>query len=71
MSRSLRLHGLRVGQNELNELVDLQQNVFRLIDQGQLRIQLSHTFPLAEAAAAHRLLEQGSVLGKIALTIPE
>ncbi len=43
----------------------------RLIDQGQLRIRLSHTFPLAEAAAAHRLLEQGSVLGKIALTISD
>lgn len=41
----------------------------RLIDQGQLKIKLSHTFPLAEAAAAHRLLEQGSTLGKIALTI--
>lgn len=43
----------------------------RLIDQGQLKIKLSHTFPLAEAAAAHRLLEQGSTLGKIALTIED
>lgn len=43
----------------------------RLIDQGQLQIKLSQTFPLAEAAAAHRLLEQGSMLGKIALTIAD
>ncbi len=42
-----------------------------LIDQGQLKIKLSHTFPLAEAAEAHRLLEQGSTLGKIALTIAD
>ncbi len=41
----------------------------RLIDHDQLKIKLSHTFPLVEAAAAHRLLEEGSTLGKIALTI--
>ncbi len=62
----------------LNNLIHAQQNqaeilrqCARLIDQGQLRIQLSHTFPLAEAAAAHQLLEQGSALGKIALAIPD
>jgi NADPH2:quinone reductase len=61
----------------LKNLIHAQQNqaeilrqCARLIDQGQLRIQLSHTFPLAEAAAAHQLLEQGSALGKIALAIP-
>ena len=41
----------------------------KLIDQGQLKICLSHTFPLEEAAAAHRLLESGSMSGKIALLI--
>lgn len=47
------------------------QQCARLIDQGQLKIQLSHTFSLADAAAAHRLLETGSTLGKIALVIDE
>jgi len=41
----------------------------RLIEQGQLKIHVSQTFPLAEAAAAHRLLESGSVTGKLVLSI--
>jgi len=40
-----------------------------LIDAGKLRIHLSHSFPLEEAAAAQRLLEQGGLTGKIALLI--
>ncbi|MBD2314463.1 zinc-dependent alcohol dehydrogenase family protein [Desertifilum sp. FACHB-1129] len=39
----------------------------RLIDEGKLKIQLTQTFPLAEAANAHHLLESGSMLGKIVL----
>ncbi|MBC6424049.1 MAG: zinc-dependent alcohol dehydrogenase family protein [Hormoscilla sp. SP5CHS1] len=47
----------------------LQQSA-RLIDEGQLQIQLCETFPLAEAAAAHRLLGSGTMTGgKIALLI--
>ncbi|MBK4730867.1 zinc-dependent alcohol dehydrogenase family protein [Oxynema sp. CENA135] len=41
----------------------------RLFDEKRLQIQLSQTFPLEEAAAAHRLLETGSMTGKIALTM--
>jgi len=40
-----------------------------LIDDGKLRIHLGHSFPLEEAAAAHRLLEQGGMTGKIVLLI--
>jgi len=40
-----------------------------LIDDGALRIHVSETFPLAQAAEAHRLIEQGHVTGKLALTI--
>lgn len=43
----------------------------RWIDAGKLTIHLSHTFPLAEAAAAHRLIESGSMTGKTALVIEE
>lgn len=42
----------------------------KLIDAGELRIHVSQRFPLAEAEAAHRLLEDGHVTGKLAL-IPE
>lgn len=41
----------------------------RLLDQGTLKIHLGKTFPLTEAAEAHKTLEAGSMLGKIALEI--
>lgn len=40
-----------------------------LIDRGELRIHVSQTFPLARAADAHQLIEQGHVTGKLALTM--
>ncbi|MBK1725044.1 zinc-dependent alcohol dehydrogenase family protein [Thiocystis violacea] len=40
-----------------------------LIDRGDLRIHVSETFPLSRAADAHRLIEQGHVTGKLALTL--
>lgn len=47
----------------------LLEDCTRWFEQGLLKINLTHTFPLAEAAAAHRLLEQGGMVGKIALEI--
>jgi NADPH:quinone reductase len=41
----------------------------RLIDEGNLKIHLNKTFPLEAAADAHRLLETGSMMGKIVLNI--
>lgn len=41
-----------------------------LVDAGTLRIDLAATFPLAEAAAAQQLVEQGHVRGKVAITVP-
>ncbi|MBI3773896.1 MAG: zinc-dependent alcohol dehydrogenase family protein [Gammaproteobacteria bacterium] len=45
------------------------QRCAQLFDEGKLKIHVAHTFPLAEAAAAHRLIEQGGMTGKIVLTI--
>ncbi|MCM0591930.1 MAG: zinc-dependent alcohol dehydrogenase family protein [Gloeotrichia echinulata IR180] len=39
------------------------------IDQGKLKIHVSHKFPLESAAKAHELLESGSITGKIVLLI--
>lgn len=39
------------------------------IDEGKLKIHLNQSFPLADAATAHRLLEAGSNIGKMALAI--
>lgn len=44
--------------------------VARLVDAGQLRVELARTFPLAEAADAHRLVEGGHVRGKVAISVP-
>jgi NADPH:quinone reductase-like Zn-dependent oxidoreductase len=38
------------------------------VDEGRLRIDVGRTLPLAEAAEAQRLQEQGEVVGKIVLT---
>ena len=39
----------------------------RLAGEGKLRVVVSRTFPLAEAAAAHRAILGGHTTGKIAL----
>lgn len=41
----------------------------KLIDQGDLRIHVSETFPLAQAQEAHKRIETGHVTGKLALTM--
>ncbi|MBV9523192.1 MAG: NAD(P)H-quinone oxidoreductase [Alphaproteobacteria bacterium] len=46
----------------------LRQKVWPLIEAGTVRPQIFRTFPLAEAAAAHRLLESSAHIGKILLT---
>jgi NADPH2:quinone reductase len=39
------------------------------MDAGKLKIEVERTFPLAQAAEAHRLIEQGGTQGKIGLAI--
>ena len=46
------------------------EELSRLVDKGVLRLEVAATFPLAEAAAAHRLSEQGHVRGKVVVTVP-
>ncbi len=46
---------------------NILQQCAQLIDSGQLQIHVSQTFPLADAAAAHRALESGSTTGKLVL----
>jgi putative PIG3 family NAD(P)H quinone oxidoreductase len=47
----------------------LRQNVWPLIEGGQVKPVIYKTFPLADAAAAHRLLESSEHIGKIVLTV--
>jgi NADPH2:quinone reductase len=41
----------------------------QLAEAGRLVVLVSHKLPLADAAQAHRLIEQGSAIGKIVLTM--
>jgi len=45
------------------------ERVWPLINGGQIRPSPQTTFPLAEAAAAHRRLESGENIGKVILTV--
>ncbi len=47
----------------------LRRVVWPLIEQGKVRPQVFRTFPLAEAAEAHRLMESSAHIGKIVLTV--
>ncbi|HUD52898.1 NAD(P)H-quinone oxidoreductase [Parvibaculum sp.] len=47
----------------------LREKVWPLLDAGRVRPRIDATFPLAEAAKAHELMEKSSHIGKIMLTI--
>lgn len=50
---------------------DILRRCGPLFDAGALRVHVAQTLPLEQAAAAHRLLEGGSMTGKLVLTINE
>ena len=76
-----RLRNLRIGFElmltpQLRHLTAAREHQVRIlrqcagwIDAGQLRLHVSQTFPLSEAAAAHRQIETGHTVGKIVLRI--
>jgi putative PIG3 family NAD(P)H quinone oxidoreductase len=47
----------------------LREKVWPLIEQGEVKPVMAESFPLAEAAAAHRLMESSAHIGKIVLTV--
>jgi len=48
---------------------DLESKVWPLLEAGKVRTHIHATFPLAQAADAHRLMESSAHLGKIMLTV--
>lgn len=48
---------------------NLREKVWPLIESGKIRPVIYRTFPLAEAARAHELMESGTHIGKIVLTV--
>ena len=45
------------------------EEIAHLVDQGKLRVEVSATFPLADAGKAHELSEAGHVRGKVVLHV--
>jgi NADPH2:quinone reductase len=41
------------------------------MDEGKLKVEVSHRFPLAEAAQAHQVLESGGMVGKVVLLMSD
>ena len=50
-----------------DELLERAGDLFGLIAAGALQVRIAATFPLAEAAAAHRFVESRQALGKVLL----
>lgn len=48
---------------------ELEEHVWPLLARGEARPVVHTTFPLRQAAEAHRLLESGEVVGKVVLTV--
>ena len=48
---------------------NLREKIWPLIDAGKIKPVLYRTFPLGEAAEAHRLMESSQHIGKIVLTL--
>ncbi len=49
----------------------VEQHLWPLFNDGRIRPIVSDRFPLAEAAEAHRRMEEGGHMGKIVLEMPE
>ncbi|MEM1169623.1 MAG: zinc-dependent alcohol dehydrogenase family protein [Cyanobacteria bacterium P01_H01_bin.35] len=60
------MKGLTEAQEDQAKIL---QQCGRLFDQGKLKINVNQTFALDDAMEAHRMLEGGSMIGKIVLTI--
>lgn len=72
MQRRLTLTGSTLRPRSVAEKAaiarELEQHVWPLLSSGLVKPVVHRTFPLAQAADAHRLLESGTVIGKLVLT---
>ncbi|MDH6136714.1 NADPH2:quinone reductase [Kitasatospora sp. MAA4] len=62
---------LTLAKTEPDVLRDLAARAFALVADGSVELPVTAEFPLAEAAAAHRLLESRGTTGKLLLRIAE
>ncbi|ATY15972.1 NAD(P)H-quinone oxidoreductase [Amycolatopsis sp. AA4] len=48
-------------------VADVRKRLWPLVEQGSVQPIVGHVVPMAEAASAHRMLEEGSIFGKVLL----
>jgi NADPH2:quinone reductase len=46
------------------------EDAARLFDEGNLRVAVDRSYPLADAPEVHRALEAGEIIGRVVLEIP-
>jgi predicted aldo/keto reductase-like oxidoreductase len=61
-----------MGHNEtlIGEALKEIPQAVRLFDEGNLRVAVDRSYPLADAPEAHRALEAGEIIGRVVLDIP-
>lgn len=60
----------RTHEDKQGILAELKQNVWPLIAEGRVKPEVYRTFPLADAADAHRLIDSAEHIGKVVLVSP-
>jgi NADPH:quinone reductase-like Zn-dependent oxidoreductase len=62
-------YGVRTARIRVHPSGEQMAQIAQLLDRGNLRVEVARTFPLSEAAEAHRLSETGHTRGKIVLIL--
>ncbi|ARH00429.1 NADPH:quinone reductase [Legionella micdadei] len=63
------IHGFAISNLSDDELVGNAEAINQLLSKNSIKSRIAHILPLSEAAAAHNLLENTKVKGKIILTL--
>ncbi len=81
--KAARLRNLRIGlelmltpmlqglEESLKHHGEILAECARWMDEGKLKVEVSHRFPLAEAVRAHEVLESGAMIGKVVLLMSD
>ena len=71
MTKSITISGGALFNYTANreEMLGRANDLFKAMREGWLKLRIEHTFPLAQAPEAHRLLEGRQTVGKLILKI--
>lgn len=73
LAKRARVHATALRSRPVEEKAEIvagvRENVWPLLESGEVRPVVDRSFPMADAASAHRLLEESGHVGKILLTV--